>query len=121
MPISIRFRFDEKRFDVDGAYDVGHEIIRTRIDKATVKVENDRLTQPDRIAIVYSRPEEATEMKRHISYLQDNNFLKNDLEHVELNYLPGVQGLRALRVSINLDSVELAKRVVEAMDQGRGI
>lgn len=116
-PISIRFRFDEKRFDVDGAYDIGHEIVRSRIDKATVKVRNDRLTQPDKIAIVYSRPEEAMEMKRHISYLQDNNFLKDDLEYVELKDLPGVQGLRALRVSINLDSDQLAKRAAEVIEQ----
>ncbi len=27
-PLSIRFRFDEKRFDVDGAYDTGHEIVQ---------------------------------------------------------------------------------------------
>ncbi|MDR3603461.1 MAG: GAF domain-containing protein [Syntrophaceae bacterium] len=117
-PISVRFRFDEKRFDVDGAYDTGHEIIRSRIDKATVKVRNDRLTQPDRIAIVYSRPEEAKEMTRHISYLQDNNLLKDDLEYVELNDLPGVQGLRALRVSVNLNSVELEKRLLETVEQG---
>ncbi|MGO8881422.1 MAG: GAF domain-containing protein [Desulfomonilaceae bacterium] len=117
-PISVRFRFDEKRFDVDGAYDTGHEIIRSRIDKATVKVRNDRLTQPDRIAIVYSRPEEAKEMTRHISYLQDNNLLKDDLEYVELNDLPGVQGLRALKVSVNLNSVELEKRLLETVEQG---
>jgi hypothetical protein len=117
-PISVRFRFDEKRFDVDGAYDTGHEIIRSRIDKATIKVRNDRLTQPDRIAIVYSRPEEAKEMTRHISYLQDNNLLKDDLEYVELNDLPGVQGLRALRVSVNLNSVELEKRLLETVEQG---
>ena len=36
-PLSIRFRYDEKRFDVDGAYDVRHEIIKSRIDKAVVK------------------------------------------------------------------------------------
>ena len=116
--VSIRFRFDEKRFDVDGAYETGHEIIRSRIDKATIKVCDERLTQPDKIAIVYSRPEEALEMTRHITYLQDRNFLKNDLEYVELNDLPGVPGLRALRVSINLNSVELEKRAIETMEHG---
>ncbi len=35
--LSIRFRFEEKRFDVDGAYDVRHEIIKSRLDKAMVK------------------------------------------------------------------------------------
>jgi hypothetical protein len=30
-PMSIRFRFDEKRFDVDGAYDLRYEIVKKRI------------------------------------------------------------------------------------------
>jgi hypothetical protein len=114
-PISIRFRFDEKRFDVDGAYNIGHEIIRSRIDKATVKIDNDCLTQPDRIAIVYSRPEEAMEMRRHISYLQDNDFLLDDLEYVELNDLPGVQGLRAMRIGVNVQSSKIAERVASTL------
>jgi len=109
-PVSIRFRFDEKRFDVDGAYDVGHEIIRSRIDKATVKGRNERLTQPGKIAIVYSRPNEYQEMTHHINYLQSQGFLDDDLESLELDDLPGVQGLRALRVGINLRSTELAER-----------
>ena len=32
-PLSIVFRLDEKRFDVDGAYNVRYEIIKKRIDK----------------------------------------------------------------------------------------
>ena len=58
-PLSIRFRFDEKRFDVDGAYDVRQEIIKSRLDKAVVKGGRERLTQPGKIAIVYSHQEEA--------------------------------------------------------------
>ena len=57
-PLSIRFRFDEKRFDVDGAYDVRHEIIKSRIDKAVVKGSKERLTQPGKIAVVYSHTAE---------------------------------------------------------------
>ena len=41
-PLAIRFRYDEKRFDVDGAYDVRHEIIKSRIDKAVVKGTSER-------------------------------------------------------------------------------
>lgn len=110
-PLSIRFRFDEKRFDVDGAYDVGHEIIRSRIDKATVKGHGERLTQPGKIAIVYSRAEEEREMRRHIDFLRHEGFLKGSLESLDLDDLPGVQGLRALRVTIDLDSPTLARRV----------
>ena len=109
-PVSIRFRFDEKRFDVDGAYDVGHEIIRSRIDKATVKGRNERLTQPGKIAIVYSRPNEYQEMTHHIDFLQGRGYLDDDLESLELDDLPGVQGLRALRVGVSLQSATLAER-----------
>ena len=101
-PVSIRFRFDEKRFDVDGAYDVGHEIIRSRIDKATVKGRNERMTQPGQIAVVYSRPNEYQEMTHHINFLQGRGFLNDDIESLELDDLPGVQGLRALRVGVSV-------------------
>ncbi|MFH0958457.1 MAG: hypothetical protein V1897_07105 [Pseudomonadota bacterium] len=112
-PISIRFRFDQKRFDVESSPDIGHEIIRSRVSGATTKIDNDKLSQPDKIAIVYSRPEEAIEMKRHISYLQDNHYLMDDLEYVELNELEGIQWLRARRVSVNVQSDELSKRISE--------
>ena len=36
-PLAIRFRFDEKRFDVDGAYNVRYEIMKKRIDKAVLR------------------------------------------------------------------------------------
>ena len=58
-PLSIRFRFDEKRFDVDGTYNMRYEIVKKRIDKALIKGTHERLTQPGKIAIVYSQPKEA--------------------------------------------------------------
>ncbi len=109
-PVAIRFRFDEKRFDVDGAYDVGHEIIRSRIDKALVKGRNERLTQPGKIAIVYSRPNEYQEMSNHIDFLQGQGYLDDEIESLELDDLPGVQGLMALRVGVNLQCAALAER-----------
>ncbi len=110
-PLSISFRFAEKRFDVDGAYNIGHEIIRSRIDKAMVKGGRERLTQPDRIAMVYSRPEEASEMLSHISFLQAEGFLGPEVEHLDLDDLQDVKGLRALRVGVNLDSAALRQRM----------
>ena len=53
-PLSIHFRFDEKRFDVDGAYDVRYEVVKKRIDKAVIRGTGERVTQPGRIAIIYS-------------------------------------------------------------------
>ncbi len=112
-PVSIRFRFDEKRFDVDGAYDIAHEIIRSRIDKATVKGGSERLTQPGKIAIVYSRHDELQEMNRHVDFLINRGLLNDDIESLELNDLPGVQGLKALRVEVNLKSKALADAATE--------
>ena len=53
-PLSIRFRFDEKRFDVDGAYDIRYEIVKKRIDKAVIRGTEERITQPGKIAIIYA-------------------------------------------------------------------
>jgi hypothetical protein len=109
-PLSIRFRFDEKRFDVDGAYDTRQEIIKSRLDKAAVKGGRERLTQPGKIAIVYSHPEEAQELRRHIDFLRSKGYLTGEMENLELETLPGVQGLRSLRVGVNLNSQELSER-----------
>ncbi|MEO1655745.1 MAG: GAF domain-containing protein, partial [Bacteroidota bacterium] len=43
-PLSIRFRQDEKQFDVDGAYNIRYEIVKKRIDKAMIKGTDERLT-----------------------------------------------------------------------------
>ena len=110
-PLSIRFRYDEKRFDVDGAYDVRHEIIKSRIDKAVVKGTRERLTQPGRVAIVYSHTDEGREMQRHIDFLKTRGNLLNDLEFLDLDDLPGVRGLKALRVGINLEAQALTRKV----------
>jgi len=110
-PLSIRFRYDEKRFDVDGAYDVRHEIIKSRIDKAVVKGTRERLTQPGRVAIVYSHTDEGCQIQRHIDFLKAWGNLLNDLEFLDLDDLPGVRGLKALRVGINLETQTLARTV----------
>jgi hypothetical protein len=101
-PLAIRFRFDEKRFDVDGAYNVRYEIMKKRIDKAVVRGTTERLTQPGKIALVYSQPSEAAEYKEYIAYLQSLRFLTPEVEYLELDELQGVTGLRALRVTVDL-------------------
>jgi hypothetical protein len=108
--VAIRFRFDEKRFDVDGPQNTGNEIIRSRIDKATVKDGTERLTQPGKIAIVYSRQEEEEEICRHLCFLRDKGYIRGEDECLELDHLPDVQGLKAIRVEINFESEVLADR-----------
>src|SRR5437867_5797473 len=106
-PLSIRFRFDEKRFDVDGAYDIRYEIVKKRIDKALIKGTTERVTQPGQIAIVYGQPAEAQEYRGYLEYLRDLGYISGEVEELELEELQGVHGLRALRVTVALrDSLD---------------
>src|SRR5919108_162833 len=117
-PLSIRFRFDEKRFDVDGAYNIRYEIVKKRIDKAVVEGTSERVTQPGKLAIVYNQPAEALEYKAYIEYLQSLGYLIGPVESLELGELQGVQGLRALRVQIALDNPKLQERInMEGIEQ----
>lgn len=102
LPIDISFRKDEKKFDVEGAYNIRYEIIKKRIDKVHISGTNERLTQPDKIAIVYSNNKEAELYVGFIKELQQEHILNNDLEHLELEELQGIAGLKALRVGVNL-------------------
>ena len=100
QPLSIRFRIDEKRFDVDGAYDIRYEIVKKRIDKARIRGTSERVTQPGQLAIVYSTVAEATEYRRYVDFLQSKGYFAPGLEDLELEDLPGISGLKALRVTI---------------------
>lgn len=102
-PIDIRFRRDEKRFDVEGAYNIRYHIIKKRIDKVRIRDSRERLTQPNKIALVYFNQKEADEYIGYIRYLQGEGMLLNDLEYLELEELQGVSGLKALRVGVNLE------------------
>jgi hypothetical protein len=111
-PISISFRAAERKFDVEGAYNIRYEIIKKRIDKVHLKDTNERLTQPGKIAIVFSQPDEAAEYLKYIEFLTDQGLLKGEVERLDLEELQGVSGLKALRVAVNLaasvpDTLEL--------------
>lgn len=98
-PISIRFRMDEKRFDVDGTYNARYEVVKKRIDKSNIKGTEERITQKGKITIVYSQHQEEVEYRRYISLLQHKNKL-GAIETFEVEDLQGVTGLKALRVEI---------------------
>ena len=99
QPLSIRFRVDEKRFDVDGAYDIRYEIVKKRIDKARIRGTRERVTQPGQLAIVYSTASEAAEYKRYVDFLQTKGYFASGVEELELEDVPGISGLKALRVT----------------------
>jgi hypothetical protein len=118
-PLSIRFRFDERRFDVEGAYNIRYEVIKKRIDKAVVQRTHERVTQPGKLAIVYSQPAEAAEYRGYLEYLGARGYVTGEVEDLELEDLQGVHGLRALRVEIDLsapapDVGDAARQAVQA-------
>jgi hypothetical protein len=105
-PLSIRFRFDEKRFDVDGAYNVRYEVIKKRIDKAVVEGSGERVTKVGCIAVVYAQPVEALEYREYLDYLAATGYIAGPVEDLEVGELQGVHGLRALRVPVDLTAPE---------------
>jgi hypothetical protein len=109
--LSIRFRMDEKKFDVDGDYNIRYEIIKKRIDKVLIEGTDERITQPGKIAIVYSQEKDAKEYLAYINFLSKKGFLKKDVEAVKLEELQGVSGLRALRVSENIPTESIMDEV----------
>ncbi|MFV5697560.1 GAF domain-containing protein [Flavobacterium sp. ZT3R17] len=99
-PITIRFRMDEKRFDVDGTYNARYEVVKKRIDKANIKGTKERITQKEKITIVYSHNQEETEYLNYIKFLQFKKILEPTIEQFEVEELQGVSGLRAIRVKV---------------------
>ncbi|MFC4633268.1 GAF domain-containing protein [Dokdonia ponticola] len=98
--LSVRFRMDEKRFDVDGTYNARYEVVKKRVDKAHIKGTDERVTQPGKIAIVYSQKEDEREYMRYIKFLQAKQYLDDTVEIVELEDLQAVTGLKAIRVKV---------------------
>ncbi len=97
-PISIRFKMDEKQFDIDGSYNVRYEIAKKRIDKAKIKGSTERITQKGKLVIVYSHLYEETEYLGYINLLQHKGLLQDDIEKFDVEDLQGLIGLKAIRV-----------------------
>ncbi|WP_136480284.1 GAF domain-containing protein [Cognatitamlana onchidii] len=100
QPLSISFRMDEKKFDVDGTYNARYEIVKKRVDKAFIKGTQKRVTEKGKITIVYSQKQDEREYLRYIKFLQSKHYLDTDVEIVELQDLQAVTGLKAIRVSV---------------------
>ncbi len=101
--MSVTFRTEERKFDVDGTYNIRYEIVKKRIDKVRIRDTNERLTQPGKIAIVYSQAKDAAEYTEYIEFLQSQGLLKPGIEKYDLEELQGVSGLKALRVDVNFE------------------
>jgi hypothetical protein len=103
-PLSIRFRMDEKRFDVDGTYNARFEIVKKRIDKACIKGTTERLTSIGKLTIVYTNHDEELEYLTYIRFLQLKGMLEEEIEMLDVEDLQGISGLKAIRVKILYDS-----------------
>jgi hypothetical protein len=114
-PLAIRFRMDEKQFDVDGAYNIRYAIIKKRIDKAHIKGTDQRITVPGKLSIVYSQEREAVEYRKYLKFLQSKHIF-GKIEELELEDLQGVSGLKALRVEIIYQN-DHEKQSAKAMDE----
>ena len=64
-----------------------------------IKGTDERLTQPGKIAIVYSQDKDAIEYLNYVNYLQSKNLI-GEVEMLELEDLQGVSGLKAIRVEV---------------------
>ncbi|MCE7067452.1 GAF domain-containing protein [Dyadobacter sp. CY326] len=101
--IDISFRADERKFDVEGAYNIRYQIIKKRIDKVHIRNTNERLTQPDKIALIFFNKKDIEDYLPFIHYLQDSNALTPAMEDLELEDLQGISGLHALRLEVAYD------------------
>jgi hypothetical protein len=107
IPLTISFRRKERKFDVDGAYNIRYEIVKKRIDKVHLKDSEERLTQPGKIGIVYSQQKELNEYLEYMEFLQKEGLLTDNVEHLELEDTQGISGLKAIRVEVNLNTEPL--------------
>jgi len=106
-PLSIHFRLDEKKFDVEGAYNARYEIVKKRVDKANIKGTSERITTPGKIAIIYTNDQDKVEYERYVQFLEAKGLVKkNSLEHHELETLQGITGLKALRVEVDDNNID---------------
>ncbi|PAM96576.1 GAF domain-containing protein [Flavobacterium sp. IR1] len=115
-PLSIRFRMDEKRFDVDGTYNARYEVVKKRIDKSNIKGTKERITEKEKITIVYSQNNEEAEYLKYIKYLQHKKILEPSIEQFEVEDLQGVSGLKAIRVKVINNTENLTTKKITYQD-----
>lgn len=99
-PITITFRNDERRFDVEGTYNVRYEVIKKRIDKITIAGTKERLTKVGSVSLVYYNDVDVKEYITYITFLQNQGYLQDQLSYFDLEEAQGVTGLKAIRVDV---------------------
>ena len=100
LPMTIRFRMDEKKFDVDGNDSVRYALLKKRIDKALILGTANRLTLPGKVAIVFAKDKDRQEYKKYMTYLIKKKMIDPNVEELELAPLQGIKGLKAMRMTV---------------------
>ncbi|MCB0625128.1 MAG: hypothetical protein KDC43_14735, partial [Saprospiraceae bacterium] len=62
---------------------------------------------------------ERDEYARYIEYLQAKGFLRNEPEHLLVEDLQGVQGLKAIRLEVELQKASSPEAAAERMELAR--
>src|SRR5690606_8980952 len=101
--IDISFREDERRFDVEGGYNIRYQMVKKRIDKARIKNSKERLVRHNTLAIVYQGDMLETEIGSLLAEVDATGLLKPDFEFCTLEEIQGVSELRAVRADIALN------------------
>lgn len=101
--IDISFREDERRFDVEGGYNIRYQMVKKRIDKVRIKDTKERLVRPNTLAIVFQDDTLEHEIRNLLSEVADIGMLKPDFEFCMLEEIQGVSELRAVRANIVLN------------------
>lgn len=100
-PIAIKFRMDEKRFDVENNDDIRYELMKKRLAKAMVKGRQERLVQPHKLTIVYLNENDKTDYLNYIHFLQYKGYFLDEIEFLEVENLQDIADLQAIRLTIN--------------------
>jgi hypothetical protein len=104
-PVNVTFDFDDKLFHVEGGADGRGEMLKRRVDRAVVKGTQERLSQPGKLSVVFTQERERLEYMEYFTFLAAQECLLEDVEEYLIDEVQGAQGLRALRVSINLKAL----------------
>ncbi|MDX1406669.1 MAG: hypothetical protein R3330_01015 [Saprospiraceae bacterium] len=99
-PVQLVYRQDIKRLAVPNGRHVHYEILKKRIEKATIEDTGQRLTQSGKIAIAYALDDERDIYLRQLDYLKSAGYIHEELEEVRLAPLQGIRGLKALRFRV---------------------
>ena len=98
--IDISFREDERRFDVEGGYNIRYHVVKKRIDKVRIKHSKERLVRPNTIAIVYQGDALEEEIRSLMADVVKLNLIESDWEFCTLEDIKGVSELRAIRANL---------------------